>query len=107
MTHWRTPNVTRPIASGGQPLPASHYGAGGTRADSNSLAHHLPPGLAEPNLAIVVSDRPFIHERKLNPVQELDAVFDHREFAVWFFVTAFGISIGVLLAIAVALLDWS
>lgn len=107
--HFGIPNVTRPPASGAQPLTASHYGAGGTRAGSNiiSLARHLPPGLAERNLAIVVSDRSFLHERELNPVQELDAIFDYREFAAYFFVSLFGISIGVLLAIAVALLDWS
>jgi hypothetical protein len=96
--------VTGRKAVGGNQPSGPHHGAGGTRADSNSLADHSPPG--QRNLA-VVRDSSFIHQRKLNPVQELDAVFDHREFAVWFFVTAFGISIGVLLAIGVALLDWS
>jgi hypothetical protein len=106
--NWGISSVTRPATIGGNPSPASHYGAGGTRADSNiiSLARHLPPGLAERNLA-VVRDSSFLHQRELNPVEKLDAVFDHREFAVWFFITAFGISIGVLLAVAAALLDWS
>jgi hypothetical protein len=58
-------------------------------------------------LAVVVYGSPSLVECELNQVQELDAVFDHREFAVYVFVSVFGISIGVLLAIALALLDWS
>jgi hypothetical protein len=96
------PNVTRPSASGEQLLTASHY-APDTRRNSNSLAD-LPPGRL--TLA-VVRDSSFFHQRELNPVEKLDAVFDHREFAAWVFVSVFGVSIGVLLAIAVALLDWS
>jgi hypothetical protein len=97
MTHWRTGR----IASGDEPRSGLHISAG-AHAESNSLAGDPPRRF---NLAVV--DSSFLHERELNPVEKLDAVFDHREFAAWFFITAFGISIGVLLAIGVALLDWS
>jgi len=95
------PNVTRPPAFGGNPPAASHSRAD-TLRDSNSLAGEPPRRL---NLAVIGSS--FLRKRELNPVQELDAVFDYREFAAYFFVSVFGVSIGVLLAIAVALLDWS
>ena len=100
------PNVTRPIASGGQPLPASHY-APDTRRNLNSLARHLPPGLAERNLAIVVSDRPFLSKRELNPVERLNAELDHREFAVCVCVSIFiTIVFGLPIAAATAIMSW-
>ena len=103
MTYWRTPRVTRPATIGGNPSPASHYSAGGTRADLNSFAG-VPP--RQSDLA-VVRGSPFIPERKLHPVEPLDLGFDHREFAVYVFLSCFGVSVGVLLAAATALLDWS
>jgi hypothetical protein len=94
------PRVTTRPTSGAQPSSGSHYARG---AHSNSLAGESP---RRQNLA-VVRDRSFLRQHELNPVQKLDAVFDHREFAAYFFVIVFGVSIGVLLAIGVALLDWS
>jgi hypothetical protein len=102
--NWGIPSVTSGIASGGNHDPALRRAD--TLRDSNSLARHLPPGLAEPNLTVIRGGS-FFHHHPRNPVQELDAVFDHREFAAWFFVIAFGISVGFLLAVAAALLDWS
>lgn len=99
MTHWRHGR----IASGGQPRSGLHISAD-TRAEANSLARHLPPG--GPNLT-VVRGSPFYSERELHPIEPLDAGFDHREFAVYILLSAFGISVGVLLAAATALLDWS
>ncbi len=98
------PNTTARDASGGQPHLGPRHRAG-TPRDSNSFAGTTPP---QHNLA-VVRGGPFIRapQRPLNPVQELDAVFDHREFAACVFVSLFGVSVGVVLAIAVALLDWS
>jgi hypothetical protein len=93
------PTVTSRQMSGAQPSTGSHYARG--RRDSNSLAGESPSNLA------IIRGGSFLSKRELNPVQKLDAVFDHREFAAYFFVTVFGISIGVLLAIGVALLDWS
>jgi hypothetical protein len=100
MSHWRT---TR-RQSGDNLSPGLHYGAGGTRSVSNPFAGATPPGPAD---LAVVRGGSFLRQRPLNPVQELDPVFDHREFAAYVFVTVFGVSVGVLLAIAVALLDWS
>jgi hypothetical protein len=123
-------NVTARPASGGQLPDGPHYGAGGTRADSNSelatpslgagprslgfegkkkpsthsLAGDVP--VHRPNLAIV-RDRPFIHKRELDPVKELDAINNRCEFAACISLSVFGVSFGFLLAIAVALLDWS
>jgi hypothetical protein len=100
------PNVTRPPASGGQLLTASHYGAGGTRADSNSLARHPPPGLAEPNLA-VVRDSSFFHQQELNPVQRLDAELNDREFAACVFWAVFiTVCFGAPIAAATAFMSW-
>jgi len=95
--------VTGRIASGDEPRSGLHISAG-AHAESNLLAGTFP--LNRRNLA-VVRDSSFIEKKIRNPVQELDAVFDHREFAALVFVSCFGISIGVLLAIGVALLDWS
>lgn len=99
--NWGIPNTTARVMSGDN----HHTGlttAPVTQRDSNSLAGDPPCRF---NLAVIGGS--FLQKRELNPVQELDAVFDHREFAAYFFVTVFGISIGVLLAVAAALLDWS
>lgn len=100
MRNWGIPNTTARAASGDQLQPGPRHRAD-TLRDSNSLGS--PPDLT------VVRGGSFLRfpKRELNPVQELDAVFDHREFAACVFVSLFGVSIGVLLAIAVALLDWS
>lgn len=102
------PNATRRSASGAQPLTASHHDANSTRVVSNaiSLARHLPPGLAEPNLA-VIRDSSFLQKHELNPVERLDADLDHREFAAFIMLGVFlTLFFGVPLAIAVAMLDW-
>jgi hypothetical protein len=95
--HFGIPNVTRPPASGGQPLTASHCGAGGTRAGSNiiSLADHFPPGRL--NLAVVVSGSPSLLECELHPIEPLDPRVDHREFAALVFT---GIFFGLVLTAA-------
>ncbi|MDE5451304.1 hypothetical protein GWE18_00235 [Bradyrhizobium sp. CSA112] len=102
MRNFGFPSETTRLMSGAQPSAGSHIARGAQR-DSNSLAGNSPSRF---NLAVVRGGS-FLHKHELNPVQKLDAVFDHREFAACFFVTVFGISVGVLLAIAVALLDWS
>jgi hypothetical protein len=96
------PRETGRSVVGGLDQPSGLHISAGAHAESNSLAGDPPSRL---NLAVV--DSSFLHQRELNPVEKLDAVFDHREFAALVFVSAFGISIGVLLAIGVALLDWS
>jgi hypothetical protein len=54
----------------------------------------------------VVRGSPFI-QREREPIEPFDPGFDHREFAVYIFLSAIGISVGVLLAAATAFLDWS
>jgi len=74
--------------------------------DSNQLARHLPPGLAERNLAIV-RDGSFIPERKLHPIEPLDPRIDHREFAALvIFSVLLSVTFGLPLAIAVAFMSF-
>ena len=94
--HWRTARQL----SGGNQLPGLHISAGG-RAESNSLARHIPP-LVERNLA-VVRDSSFIHQRELNPVEPLDPRIDHREFAVLIFVGFFFGGLFTVAAVVMAL----
>jgi hypothetical protein len=56
----------------------------------------------------VVRGSPFLPQRELNPVQELDAALYRREFVVcirWALLITF--IFGLPLAIAVAIADWS
>ena len=97
------PSVTRPIASGEQPLPASHYGARGTRADRNSLAGSTPD---RPDLAVVRGSS-FLRKHELNPVERLDAELDHREFAACvFWASVITIVFGLPIAAATAIMSW-
>jgi hypothetical protein len=94
------PSVTRPAASGAQPLPAPHYARGHTH--SNSLAGESPSNFA------VIRGGSFLSKRELNPVEKLDARLDHREFAVCVFWSVFfTFFVGVPLAIAVGIADGS
>lgn len=96
----------RPTSSGGQPLAASHYASGAQR-DSISLAAPSTPDGSRPNLAVVIGNRSFLPQREFNPVQELNAALDRREFAVCIFVSVFFTFVfGAPIAIAVALMSW-
>ena len=98
MSHWRTGR----IASGDNRDPAS-TSARGAHAEPNLLAGDPPRRF---NLTVIRGGS-FLEHDERKQVQEPDAVFDHREFAALVFVSACAVSIGVLLAIGVALLDWS
>jgi hypothetical protein len=98
--HWRT---ARKVV-GETNLPGLHISAGGTRAESNSLTG-IPP--CRPNLAIVVSDRPFIPDRELQPIEPLDPRIDHREFAALvIFSVLLAVTFGAPLAVAVAFMSF-
>lgn len=83
--------------------PGPHHRAN-TRRNRNLLADHSPPGRL--HLA-VVRDSSFLRKRELDPVEELDAINNRCQLAAVVMLSVFGVSFGVLLAIAVALLDWS
>jgi hypothetical protein len=91
--------------SGAQPLTASHYSAGGTRADlQNSFAGATPPMPAD--LAIVRGS-PFLRQVELNPVQRLNSEIDEREFAACvLFAVLLTVTFGAPLAIAVAFMSF-
>jgi hypothetical protein len=73
-------------------------------AHSNSLTG-IPP--CRPNLAIVVSDRPFIPDRELQPIEPLDPRIDHREFAALvIFSVLLAVTFGAPLAVAVAFMSF-
>lgn len=95
--------ITSPAASGGQGQPPGSHDAD-TRVGLNSLSGDP---LRRSDLAVVVYGSPSLLEHELHPIEPFDAGFDHREFAVYVWLSACGISIGVLLAAATALLDWS
>jgi hypothetical protein len=103
--NWGIPTVTSGIASGGNHDPALRRAD--TLRDLNSLARHLPPGLAGPNLA-VVRDSSFFQKHELNPVQRLNSKIEDREFACCvFWAVVITVVFGAPIAVAAAFMSWS
>lgn len=97
------PNVTARSVVGGNQPSGPHYGALGTRADSNSLAG-VPPRQSD----LATTDRgPFLRQAELNPVQRLNSEIDEREFAACvIFAVLLTVTFGAPLVIAVAFMSF-